>query len=142
MMECMQLTYFTDYGLRILMYLTVHQEKRSTVRELSEYYGISRNHLVKVVYRLSQLGLIESSKGKGGGIRLASNAQNARLGDVVKQLETNMDLVECFNCKTNSCHIVKTCQLKHYIHEAGESFINTLNKYTLEDTVRNKLFLK
>ena len=134
----MQLTNFTDYGLRCLMYLVTHQEKLSTVKEISEYYDISRNHLVKVVHRLSQLKLIESIKGKGGGIRLAHNAENYRLGDIVRMLETNMDLVECFNTDKNTCKIANICQLKHYLHEAGQSFINVLNKYTLADaTLKN-----
>lgn len=134
----MQLTRFTDYGLRSLMYLAAHQKKLSSVKEISEFYGISRNHMVKVVHRLSQLGLIESSKGKGGGIWLACPPQEMRLGDIVKQLESNMDLVECFNRENNKCKITNTCQLKHYLYEARHSFISILNKYTLADTVKNQ----
>lgn len=133
----MQLTQFTDYGLRCLIYLAVHQKKLSTVKEISEYYGVSRNHLVKVVHRLSQARLIESIKGKGGGIRLASKAQELRLGDIVKLLETNMDLVECFNQNTNTCKIAHICQIKHYLYEAGAAFIATLNRYTLADTTKD-----
>lgn len=132
----MQLTSFTDYGLRSLMYLAGQPDKLCSVKEISDHYGISRNHLVKVVHRLSQLGYIISSKGKGGGIRLAKEADNLRLGDLVKQLEPNMTLVECFNPETNSCKITKSCQLKHYLFEANESFINTMNKHTLADIVK------
>ncbi len=136
-MDDMQLTNFTDYGLRCLMYLTAYQDKLSTVKEIAEYYDISRNHLIKVVHRLSQLKLIESTKGKGGGIRLADNMEKLRLGDIIKMLESNMNLVECFNYENNTCKIAKTCQLRHYLYEAGQSFINVLNKYTLADTSKN-----
>lgn len=138
----MQLTIFTDFGLRSLMYLAAQPERVCSVREISEHYGISRNHLVKVVHRLVQLGLIRSKKGKGGGIQLAKSPDSFRLGELVRQLEPNMDLVECFNQYSNTCKVVSACQLKHYLFEAKESFIQTLNRYTLSDAVKNKrLFL-
>lgn len=130
----MQLTTFTDYGLRTLMYLAAQPEKRGSVREISEHYGISRNHLVKVVHRLAQLGYIISSKGKGGGIRLADHASLLKIGDLVQKLEPNMRVVECFDKLTNTCKITKSCKLKHYLFEANASFLKTLNNYTLEDT--------
>ena len=92
----MQLTRFTDYGLRSLMYLAVQPDRFSSVREISDHFGISRNHLVKVVHRLAQLGYVNSTKGKGGGIRLAHDPKSVRLGDLVRALETNMTIVECF----------------------------------------------
>ena len=129
----MQLTIFTDYGLRSLMYLAAQPDKLCSVREIAEHYGISRNHLVKVVHRLSQLGYITSSKGKGGGIRLAENATKLKIGDLVQSLEPHMHMVECFSKETNTCKIVNSCQLKHYLFEASKSFIATLNNYTLAD---------
>lgn len=134
----MQLTIFTDYGLRTLMYLAAYPERRCSVREVSEHYGISRNHLVKVVHYLSQLGYIDSSKGKGGGIRLAKPAELLRIGDLVRELEPHMQLVECFDKDTNTCRISNGCQLKHFLAEAKDAFINSLNRYTLADAVRNK----
>ena len=131
----MQLTNFTDYGLRTLMYLADKPERIASVREVSEYFDISRNHLVKVVHRLSQLGYIESSKGKGGGIRLSHAPKDIRVGDVVKQLEPNMELVECFNRDTNTCRISTTCTLKKPLVEARKRFVAHLNEYTLADTV-------
>lgn len=133
----MQLTSFTDYALRSLMYLAARPEKLCTVREVAAHYGISYNHLVKVGHRLAQLGYIHSAKGKGGGIRLACDATSLRLGDLVKQLEPHMALVECFSPETNSCKIISSCRLKHYLHEAAAAFLDTLNKYTLADAVRN-----
>ncbi len=134
----MQLTIFTDYGLRSLMYLAAHRDRMCSVREVAEHYGISRHHLVKVVHRLGQLGYIDSAKGKGGGIQLACDAKKLKLGDLVRALEPNMDMVECFNRDTNTCRITNACQLKHYLFEAQRSFVDTLNRYTLADTVKNE----
>ena len=133
----MQLTIFTDYGLRVLMFAASHPDRLCSVREISEYYGISFNHLVKVVHRLAQLGHIKSFKGKGGGIQLATSAESLYLGDLIRALEPNMDLVECFDRDTNTCRITNTCQLKHYLFDARQAFINALNQHTLADTVKN-----
>lgn len=134
----MQLTIFTDYGLRSLMFLAMHPERRCNVKEIADHFGISRNHLVKVVHRLGQLGYIDSTKGKGGGLILAKAAEDLKLGDLVLRLEPNMDLVECFDPSTNSCKITEACQLKHYLGEGQRSFIKTLNQYTLADTIKHK----
>lgn len=131
----MQLTQFTDYGLRSLMYLAAQPEKLCSVREIAEHYAISRNHLVKVVHRLAQLGYITSSKGKGGGIRLACKSEELRLGDIVLALEPNMYLVECFNREANTCTVVSACKLKHFLADASKVFINTLDQHTLDDVV-------
>lgn len=134
----MQLTIFTDYGLRTLMYVAAYPERRCSVREVAEHYGISRNHLVKVVHHLALRGYLDSSKGKGGGIQLAKAPETLRIGDVVRDLEPNMQMAECFNRETNSCRISSNCQLKHYLMEATNAFIATLNRYTLADAVQDK----
>ncbi len=134
----MQLTLFTDYALRSLIFLAARPEKISSVKEIAEHYGISRNHLVKVVHRMATLELIESSKGKGGGIRLAGDPSAMRLGDVVQKME-QMDIVECFNKDTNTCRISEVCRLKHFLFEASRAFIETLNKYTLADAAANRI---
>ncbi|HJD61727.1 MAG TPA: Rrf2 family transcriptional regulator [Rickettsia endosymbiont of Columbicola hoogstraali] len=134
----MQITSFTDYGLRSLIYLTYKQEKICSIKEIAEYYNISLNHLVKVIHKLVQLGYISSSKGKGGGIKIAFNPSSMKLGDIIEKLEPNMDIVECFN-KDNQCRINNSCQFKHFIKEASNAFIKTLNNYTLEDAINNKL---
>lgn len=139
----MQLTQFTDYGLRSLMYLAAQPDRLCSVREIAEHYAISRNHLVKVVHRLAQLGYITSSKGKCGGIRLACKPHELRLGDLVLKLEPNMYLVECFNRETNTCTVVSACKLKHFLADAGKAFIASLNRHTLADAVVDKkLFQK
>jgi Rrf2 family nitric oxide-sensitive transcriptional repressor len=131
----MQLTQFTDYGLRSLMYLSAQPDRLCSVREIAEHYAISRNHLVKIVHRLAQLGYITSSKGKGGGIRLACKSEELRLGDIVLALEPNMYLVECFNREANTCTVVSACKLKHFLADASKVFINTLDQHTLDDVV-------
>ncbi len=129
----MQLTSFTDYGLRTLMYLATHPDRLSSVKEISEHYAISRNHLVKVVHRLSQLSYIETTKGKGGGLKISKGSENLRLGDVIAELEPNMTLVECFDPQTNTCRITDSCKLKHYLFDAKQEFINVMNQRTLSD---------
>lgn len=133
----MQLTRFTDYGLRCLMYLAARPVALTSVKEIADHYGVSRNHMVKVAHRLSQLGYIETAKGKGGGLRIASGTKDLRLGDVVRNLEPNMFMVECFNAETNACRITDSCRLKHYLFDATAAFIESLNRYTLADTVKN-----
>ena len=140
--RAMQLTTFTDYGLRCLMYLAARPARLASVKEIAAYYAISRHHLVKVVYRLVQLGYVESSKGKGGGIKLAKHPETIRLGDIIEQLEPNMETVECFNPNTNGCRISDACQLRSYLFEAGRSFLDTLNQYTLADTVSSQALLQ
>ena len=131
----MQLTSFTDYGLRTLMYLAAHNDELSSVKKIAEHYDISRNHLVKVVHRLSQLEYIETIKGKGGGLKIAEKAMHLQLGDLIAQLEPHMNMVECFDPVTNTCSITESCKLKHFLFEATHSFIDTMNQYTLTDTV-------
>jgi Rrf2 family nitric oxide-sensitive transcriptional repressor len=131
----MQFTHFTDYSLRTLMYLGMNPNRLCTVKEIAEYHKISKNHLVKVVHNLSQLGYIKSTKGKGGGICLLKKPEKINLRDLIIQLELNLTLVECFNKKTNTCHITDACGLKHILRESLQSFTDTLEKYTLADTI-------
>lgn len=139
----MQLTVFTDFGLRGLMFLAAQPDQRSSVKEIADHYNISYNHLVKVAHKLSQLGYVYGTKGKGGGMQLAKSADKLKLGDLVRALEPNMDIVECFNRDKNTCRITKGCQLKHYLMEANNAFIATLNKHSLADISRDKsLFSK
>jgi len=128
----MQLTTFTDYSLRAMMFMAQHRDRLCSVKEIAEYYNISRNHLVKVVHRLAQFGYVESQKGKGGGIRLAAHARGLRLGDLVARLEPHMHLVECFGPE-NKCNITNTCKLRHVLRGSQQAFIASLNDYTLAD---------
>ncbi len=131
----MQFTRFTDYSMRTLMYLSVHRDRRCTVKEISDAFGISLNHTVKIVHNLVKLGYVESAKGRGGGVWLALDPEKIRLGKLVVELEPNFDLVECFDRENNTCRIVATCGLKGILKEARDSFLNTLAGYSLADTV-------
>ncbi len=130
----MQLTQFTDYSLRVLIYLArLPEPGMATIAEIAEYHRISRNHLVKVVNNLSNEGFILTTRGKGGGMRLSRPAHTIGLGEVVRLTETNMNLVECFDTKANQCRIVRGCSLKAALYEAKRAFIAVLDKYTLAD---------
>lgn len=134
----MRLTLYTDYSLRVLLYIGVKgNEKLSTVQEVSDAYGISRNHLTKVVHELGKLGLIETVRGRGGGFRLNMEPKEINIGDVVRKMEDDFHLVECFNCATNKCVITPVCKLKDVLHEALDAYFKVLDSYTLADFVEN-----
>ena len=132
----MQLTRYTDYSLRVLAYLSLKNDCAVTISEIANYYDISRNHLVKVVHHLASIGFIKTTRGKGGGIRLAHKPEAICIGDVVRQTEPNFDIVECFNHTNQPCVIEPLCTLKMSLHEASQSFLAVLDKYTLADAVR------
>lgn len=116
------------------MYLSEHQDRLCTVKEISARYGVSNNHIVKVVHKLAQLGYIRSQKGKGGGVALLKKPDEINLRDLVAALEPGFTLVECFDTTTNTCRIVSACRLRGILGEALKSFLETLGKYTLADT--------
>lgn len=131
----MHFTEFTDYSLRVLIYLHMKNDQLATVREVATYYQISQNHLVKVVHNLSKLGYIRSEKGKGGGIRLGMPAEEINIGEVVKKLEPHFNLVACFASENSSCKVEPICALKGVLDNALESFFNVIEQYTLADAV-------
>lgn len=133
----MRLTTFTDYTLRVLMFLAIEPERLATIPEIAEAYGISENHLMKVVHRLARSGLIESVRGKGGGARLARPATDIRLGQVIRSSEGETSIVECFSAENNSCRITPACRLSKILADAFEGFYKTLDTYTLADLVNN-----
>lgn len=128
----MHLTRFTDYSLRVLLYLAVKGERRSTITEIAERFDISRNHLMKVVQDLSHHGYITSIRGKNGGLLLRKEPHGIVLGELVRRTERDLTLVECFG-DDNECMITPACQLKHILKEALEAFLAVLDSYTLED---------
>jgi len=133
----MKLTTFTDYSLRVLIYLGVKGHKAS-IAEISEAFNISKNHLMKAVHNLVQLGYVDSIRGKTGGIVLGQSPESVNLGEIVQRLEPDMDIVECFNRKTNTCAITPACRLKNIIEEAEAAFLGALGKYTLADLIQNR----
>lgn len=133
----MRLTTFTDYSLRVLIYLGVKGDSLSTIGEIASAYNVSQNHLMKIVQNLAAMGYVETIRGKGGGLRLASAPEDINIGEVVRACERSMALVECFE-PGHSCCIEKACMLKGLFHEAGEAFLAVLEKYTLSDLLRPK----
>ncbi len=134
----MQLTLYTDYSLRVLIYLGVNPERQVTITEIAESYGISRNHLVKVVHNLSGLGYIRTVRGRGGGMLLARIPEDINIGDVVKRTEPNFDIVECFDRKNDGCAISAGCALIKPLKMAKQAFIDVLANYTIADVVSNR----
>ena len=129
----MQLTLYTDYSLRVLLYLALNPERRVTITEISEYFGISRNHLVKVVHNLGKLQWIHTIRGKSGGLVLAVSPQELNIADVVRAVEPHMNLLECFDHVTNTCPITMQCALKGVLFQARQGFMDVLERYTLAD---------
>jgi Rrf2 family transcriptional regulator, nitric oxide-sensitive transcriptional repressor len=135
----MQLTLHADYALRVLLYLG-SQPSGSVVstKEIGRIYGISSDHLVRVVRTLSQKGFVAVSAGRSGGVSLAKDAGLIGLGDVVRSAETNLKLVECFDPKTNTCPILSVCELKPVLAEALDAFLAVLDRYTLGDLLAGR----
>lgn len=138
----MQFTHFTDYSLRTLIYLGARQDALATISEIADEYGISQSHLTKVVHQLANRGYIQTIRGKGGGMRLARLPQLIIIGDVVRDMEENINLVECFNAKNQSCPLLPACTLKSVLAEARRNFFDTLDRYTLADLLVSKSSLR
>ena len=134
----MQLTRFTDYALRVLIYLAAKQDRLSTISEIAASYGISQNHLMKVVNRLATIGYIGTVRGKGGGMRLSRAAHLINIGEVVRDCEDNMDIVECFNPQTRTCPLLPSCVLKSALSAAKKNFLAALDAYSLQDLVSDR----
>ncbi|WNF38281.1 Rrf2 family transcriptional regulator [Bacillaceae bacterium IKA-2] len=135
----MHLTTFTDYSLRVLLFLGNQPEnKLSSTKEISSIYNISNHHVSKIVFELGKLKLITTVRGRNGGIKLAKQPSEINIGSVIQQTEENLDIVECFNQKTNACIISEACKLKHVFNEALAAYLQVLSSYTLEDILSNK----
>jgi Rrf2 family transcriptional regulator, nitric oxide-sensitive transcriptional repressor len=130
----MQLTLHADYAFRVLIYLGSQPDGRVVpTQEISRSYGISGHHLVRVVQTLSENGYVKVSPGRSGGVSLAREPHLIRLGDVLRNAETNLKVVECFDAETNTCPIVGLCQLQPVLGEALNAFLAVLDRYTLAD---------
>lgn len=131
----MQLTLHTDYSLRVLVYLAQKPEGLATISEIADFYQISRNHLVKVVHHLASDGFIITTRGKHGGMRLAREPEAISVGEVVRKMEPNFDIVECFNPENQLCTVTPVCALKNVLQRASEEFLAVLDAYTLADAI-------
>ena len=130
----MRFSICTDYSLRVLMYLGSQHERLATISEIAQFYGISENHLMKVVNQLGNLGYIETIRGKGGGMRLARDPKKIIIGKVIRDTETDFALAECFN-DNSSCRIQSDCSLQTILSSALAGLFGVLDKYTLEDII-------
>lgn len=129
----MRLTAFTDYSLRVLIYLAASGEGRATVAEIARAFGISENHLVKVVHLLGREGYLNNRRGRSGGLELSRPASEISVGRVVRLTEGQSPLVECFDAETNSCVLAGGCGLQNVLAQAEASFYATLDRYTVAD---------
>jgi len=134
----MRLTTFTDYGLRVLIYVAIHPEQRSTIAEIATAFDISENHLTKIVHTLGKAGFLANVRGRGGGIELARPAASINVGSVVRATEPSAMPAECFDRETNTCSIAPHCRLRGVLGEALRAFDAVLAKYTLADLVENR----
>jgi len=134
----MKFTVFTDYSLRVLMYLASRPEQRSTVAEIGAAYGISTNHLTKVVHHLGLHGWVRTVRGRGGGLALSRPAKEIWIGKVVRDTEGLAQPAECFANDADRCAIASCCRLKGVLAEATKAFYAVLDRYTLEDVARNQ----
>lgn len=133
----MRLTQWTDYTLRVLMYCAACQEREQpvTISEVAEAHGISRSHLTKIVQQLAAQGLLDTTRGRGGGMRLMKSAGEIGLGAVVRMTETDFDMVECFNAELSQCRMSSHCRLRTVLSEATRAYLAVLDGLTVADLV-------
>jgi Rrf2 family nitric oxide-sensitive transcriptional repressor len=137
-----RLTVYTDFSLRVLMFLALKGDGLATIAEVAEAYGISKNHLMKVAHQLGVAGYVETVRGKGGGLRLARRPQDIVIGEVVRRTEPDMALVPCFAPDDTSCAILPSCALRGALSGARDAFLSALDGHTLADLVRPRAPLR
>ncbi|WP_106495654.1 RrF2 family transcriptional regulator [Lentibacillus sp. Marseille-P4043] len=138
----MNLKKYTDYALRVLIFTSMKSDgELASIKEISETFSISQHHLGKIVHELNKLNLLNTVRGRNGGIQLAKNPEEINVGEVVRELEDNFHLMECFDDATNQCVITPACKLKHVLNEALQAFLHVLDQYTLKDLITNDKYL-
>ena len=138
----MRLTTFSDYSLRVLMYLALQDARLVTIQEIASAYDISESHLMKVVHQLALSGVVETVRGKGGGLRLALDPAQIRLGQVVRQAEGDAPIVECLSGEPQRCCIAPACKLAGVLVRAFDALYAELDRYTLADLMARPNELK
>jgi Rrf2 family nitric oxide-sensitive transcriptional repressor len=128
----MRLTQYTDFSIRVLIYLGAHGDRRCTIQEIADDYRISRNHLMKVVQKLAAEGFITSVRGAGGGLSLPQAPEDLNLGEVVERMEPDFGMVECMR-DGNECVITAACRLPPVLAEATRAYLDVISRYTLAD---------
>lgn len=132
----MNLTLFSDYSLRILMYAALNGNQQFSVDDVADAYKLSRHHVAKAVNFLAQAGYLTAKRGRGGGISLGKKPVEIRIGRLLRETEAGTPFIECFDATTNTCPLIKGCTLKGALLEAWNAFFDTLDKYTLADLVK------
>lgn len=132
----MRLTSYTDYALRTLMYLAMNRDRLVTIQDIADSHGIAKNHLTKVVNQLSAIGMIDSVRGRNGGLRLGREPADINIGDVVRSTETDFFIAECFNPDNQSCIYSAACSLKRVLRRATNAFLAELDGVTLEEMIK------
>ena len=132
----MRLTVYTDYALRLLMYLALKGDGLTTIEEVADSYGVSKNHLMKVTHQLGVGGYIETVRGRHGGLRLAKASTEIGLGDVVRYTEPDFAIVMCLEPVDAGCAISPGCVLRRALERARRAFLDVLDEYTLSDLVK------
>ncbi|MGE5471254.1 MAG: RrF2 family transcriptional regulator [Bacteroidota bacterium] len=133
----MKLTEYTDYTLRTLIFLGGHPGRLVTIQQIADSYDISKNHLMKIVHRLAVNGIVETVRGRSGGVRLKKTPEEINIGQVVRSAEQAFGLVECFELGNTRCALTPACQLKGMFQQALEAFFGVLDAYSLADAIRN-----
>lgn len=134
----MRLTAYTDYALRTLMYLATHRDGLVTISEIAEVHGISKNHLMKVVYQLGLTGMVETVRGRKGGLRLKREPADINIGEVVRNTETDFYMAECFDPSGDQCLYSPACVLKDVLHSATAAYLGVLDNVTLESLISTR----
>ncbi len=138
----MRLTAYTDYTLRTLMFLGLHEDKLVTINDIAELHAISKNHLMKVVHQLGLSGMVDTVRGRNGGLRLKLAPEAINIGDVVRQTETDFYMAECFNRDGNTCAYSPACHLKTVLGTATAAYLAVLDGVTLADLIRTDTHAK
>ncbi len=139
----MQLTRYSDYAVRVLMYLALNGHRRCTTREIADAYGVSESHLTKVIHHLGESGFITTIRGEGGGLEMARPASGINLGAIYREFEPNFELAECFAGKERcACPIAGFCELTRALELALQAFLDVLDRHTLEDLLKAAPVLK
>ena len=131
--DLLNLTKFSDYSLRLLLYLALHKERAVSIPEVSRAYGVSPHIMVKVAQLLIEEGLVASSRGRHGGLRLNKAPSEINVGRLIRTTEPHWDLVECFDMASNTCPIEPACGLKGALKRAQRAFLGALDEHTLAD---------
>lgn len=136
----MKLTSYTDYSLRVLMFLSLRGNDQLTkIDEISEAHNIKRNHLTKIIHELGRLGYVETIRGRNGGVRLQRDPETINIGEVVRRTEEDFYLLDCFDSNgPNTCVLTPVCRFKSILNEALQAFFHVLDQYTLADITSNK----